>query len=215
MRGVSPGLIKGSTQVLTDSNKQTALERPKTLKKLKRVYDNFVAGGANGRQDNKSSSNSSGSDKESENKENRTENRNNGSGNNEGGADCANKAEQRVSTLSPFDEQEEWAKIQEIMASFGTGIVRESVFVSELETEFQNRLMSLSTSNHNLQSAHNHNQPNTLEKWLTTIEMSDYLPLFLGHGFDDLDFLVSHKLVFVLFCVCFATSQISQHYDVL
>lgn len=42
--------------------------------------------------------------------------------------------------LSPFDEQEEWAKISEIMASFGTGLVRESVFVSELEKEFQARL---------------------------------------------------------------------------
>jgi len=45
-----------------------------------------------------------------------------------------------LSILSPFDEQEEWAKISEIMASFGTGLVRESVFVSELEQEFQSRL---------------------------------------------------------------------------
>lgn len=42
--------------------------------------------------------------------------------------------------LSPFDEQEEWNKISEIMASFGTGLVRESVFVTELEKEFQSRL---------------------------------------------------------------------------
>ena len=47
---------------------------------------------------------------------------------------------QCLSILSPFDEQEEWAKISEIMASFGSGLVRESVFVSELEKEFQNRL---------------------------------------------------------------------------
>jgi ankyrin repeat and SAM domain-containing protein 1 len=45
-----------------------------------------------------------------------------------------------LAILSPFDEQEEWAKISEIMASFGTGLVRESVFVSELEQEFQSRL---------------------------------------------------------------------------
>lgn len=45
-----------------------------------------------------------------------------------------------LSIMSPFDEQEEWAKISEIMASFGTGLVRESVFVSELEKEFQTRL---------------------------------------------------------------------------
>lgn len=47
---------------------------------------------------------------------------------------------QCLSILSPFDEQEEWAKISEIMKSFGSGLVRESVFVSELEKEFQNRL---------------------------------------------------------------------------
>lgn len=48
--------------------------------------------------------------------------------------------EKSLSIMSPFDEQEEWAKISEIMASFGTGLVRESVFVSELEKEFQMRL---------------------------------------------------------------------------
>lgn len=48
--------------------------------------------------------------------------------------------EKSLSIMSPFDEQEEWAKISEIMASFGTGLVRESVFVTELEKEFQTRL---------------------------------------------------------------------------
>lgn len=48
--------------------------------------------------------------------------------------------EKSLSIMSPFDEQEEWAKISEIMASFGTGLVQESVFVSELEKEFQTRL---------------------------------------------------------------------------
>lgn len=44
-----------------------------------------------------------------------------------------------LSIMSPFDEQEEWAKISEIMASFDTGLVRESMF-TELEREFQTRL---------------------------------------------------------------------------
>lgn len=91
-----------------------------------------------------------------------------------------------LSILSPFDEQEEWAKIQEIMASFGTGIVRESVFVSELEKEFQARLMSLSR-------AHTKPQPNvsTVENWLSNLGMSEYESLFINNGFDHLDFLVS------------------------
>uniref|UniRef100_A0A6A7G1X9 Ankyrin repeat and SAM domain-containing protein 1A-like n=2 Tax=Hirondellea gigas TaxID=1518452 RepID=A0A6A7G1X9_9CRUS len=49
--------------------------------------------------------------------------------------------------LSPLDEAEEWARIQDIMASFGGGIARESVFMAELEHEFQQRLgLSLSPS---------------------------------------------------------------------
>lgn len=92
--------------------------------------------------------------------------------------------------LSPFDEQEEWAKIQEIMASFGTGIVRESVFVAELEKEFQSRLRSLSFS----QSSVNHDGATTVEKWLQTLEMGEYSGLFMSNGFDDLNFLVSSVL---------------------
>ena len=42
--------------------------------------------------------------------------------------------------LSPLEEAEEWAKIQDIMASIGSGVVRESVFMAELEHEFQQRL---------------------------------------------------------------------------
>lgn len=95
-----------------------------------------------------------------------------------------------MSALSPFDEQEEWAKIQEIMASFGTGIVRESVFVSELEKEFQNRLMSLSCSQNSLNSEN----VTSVEKWLQKLEMDDYIRLFMGSGFDDIDFLVSIRI---------------------
>ena len=51
-----------------------------------------------------------------------------------------------LSVISPFDEQEEWAKISEIMATFGSGFVRESVFVDELEREFQTRLGEYPTS---------------------------------------------------------------------
>lgn len=138
--------------------------RPKTLKKLKRVYDNSTS-------DDLKSDNeiSSSSEKESDNKENRD-----------------NKGE-RMSALSPFDEQEEWAKIQEIMASFGTGIVRESVFVAELEKEFQNRLMTISCSQNSLTNA----SEMTVEKWLQGLGMGDYAGVFMSNGFDDLGFLVS------------------------
>lgn len=155
------GLCKGSAKATDGSNKPA--ERPKTLKKLKNVYDNSVESATKG--DQKSRSNSSSSEKESDNKENKD----------------------RVTSLSPFDEQEEWAKIQEIMASFGTGIVRESVFVSELEKEFQTRLMSLSVSQSNLNPA----SVTTIDQWLQSLDMNDYIGLFVSSGFDDLDFLVS------------------------
>lgn len=151
-----PGLIKGSSRVLENISSNTPAERPKTLKKLKRVYDNSAT---ETRSDNEKSSSS---EKESENKENK----------------------ERVSALSPFDEQEEWAKIQEIMASFGTGIVRESVFVAELEKEFQSRLMTLSCSQNSLNA-------DSVEKWLQTLGMQDYVGLFMSNGFDDVNFLVS------------------------
>lgn len=138
--------------------------RPKTLKKLKRVYDN-----ANGDDlDRDSGEISSSSEKEQENKENRD-----------------NKSD-RMSALSPFDEQEEWAKIQEIMASFGTGIVRESVFVAELEKEFQNRLMTISCSQNNL-----NNPPEmTVQNWLQSLRIADFTERFTARGFDDVRFLV-------------------------
>ncbi|KAJ8943205.1 hypothetical protein NQ318_016718 [Aromia moschata] len=153
------GLIKGATKVLENINSNTPAERPKTLKKLKRVYDNTNGDGL--KSDNEISSSS---EKESENKENK----------------------ERVSALSPFDEQEEWAKIQEIMASFGTGIVRESVFVAELEKEFQSRLMTISCSQNSL---NNSESVSTVEKWLQGLGMGDYVGLFMSNGFDDINFL--------------------------
>ncbi|KAK4287424.1 hypothetical protein Pmani_039509 [Petrolisthes manimaculis] len=53
--------------------------------------------------------------------------------------------------LSPLEEAEEWARINDIMASFGGGLARESVFMAELEQEFQTRLgLSLSPSQQGL-----------------------------------------------------------------
>ncbi|XP_060532454.1 ankyrin repeat and sterile alpha motif domain-containing protein 1B-like isoform X2 [Cylas formicarius] len=154
------GLIKGSSSgVLENLNMNIPAVRPKTLKKLKRVYEH-------GNSDASKSDNevSSSSEKESDNKENRD----------------------RVSALSPFDEQEEWAKIQEIMASFGTGIVRESVFVAELEKEFQNRLMTISCSQNSLNRV---GGAVSVEKWLQGLGMGEYAGLFTSAGFDDIGFL--------------------------
>ncbi|CAL1683615.1 unnamed protein product [Lasius platythorax] len=91
--------------------------------------------------------------------------------------------EKSLSIMSPFDEQEEWAKISEIMASFGTGLVRESVFVSELEKEFQTRLgLNSDISSSPIVST-------SVGQWLSSLSLTDYESLFINYGFDDLEFI--------------------------
>jgi len=110
------GLLKGSVTA----------ERPRTLRRLRNVYGQIVCGmgtgcdggGGEHLEDGEVAIRLSG-DRDRD------------------------RDEKSLSIMSPFDEQEEWAKISEIMASFGTGLVRESVFVSELEKEFQTRLGNL------------------------------------------------------------------------
>lgn len=106
------GLLKGSVTA----------ERPRTLRRLRNVYGPAVCGmGAGGE-------GGGGERIEDEEVAFRLSDRD------------RERDEKSLSIMSPFDEQEEWAKISEIMASFGTGLVRESVFVTELEKEFQTRL---------------------------------------------------------------------------
>lgn len=110
---LSTGLLKGSVTA----------ERPRTLRRLRNVYGQSACGmgtggegGGGGERLEDDEVNFRLSDRDRE------------------------RDEKSLSIMSPFDEQEEWAKISEIMASFGTGLVRESVFVTELEKEFQTRL---------------------------------------------------------------------------
>ena len=126
-----PGLLKGSTSQGPDGGPRSSpAERPKTLRRLKNVYD--TTPGTNG-----SAGKFDDGEEAVAKRPSAPCSRSAGSGTGSGsGIDKS----QCLSILSPFDEQEEWAKISEIMASFGTGLVRESVFVSELEKEFQNRL---------------------------------------------------------------------------
>ncbi|XP_073999351.1 ankyrin repeat and SAM domain-containing protein 1A-like isoform X3 [Rhodnius prolixus] len=134
---------------------ETRLERPKTLRKLKNVY--LESGNTGSGQ---------------------------GSSNIEMGTTSETTTEEKASLLSPLDEQEEWAKISEIMASFGSGLVRESVFVSELEKEFQARL-GLNLNN----VSSNDNVASPIGNWLASIELPQYENTFINFGYDNLDFL--------------------------
>lgn len=110
------GLLKGSITA----------ERPRTLRRLRNVYGQTACGMGN-------CSDGGGEDRLEDGEV----------AFRLSGDRDRDRDEKSLSIMSPFDEQEEWAKISEIMASFGTGLVRESVFVSELEKEFQIRLGNL------------------------------------------------------------------------
>ncbi|XP_061932238.1 ankyrin repeat and SAM domain-containing protein 1A isoform X5 [Apis cerana] len=152
------GLLKGSVTA----------ERPRTLRRLRNVYGPSACGmgtggdggGGERLEDGEVSFRLSDRDRE--------------------------RDEKSLSIMSPFDEQEEWAKISEIMASIGTGLVRESVFVTELEKEFQTRLgLSSDTSSSPIVST-------SVGQWLSTLGLADYETLFINYGFDDLDFIKSN-----------------------
>lgn len=115
------GLLKGSVTA----------ERPKTLRRLRNVYGQPACGmgtGTDGVGVGGTGTGTAGERLEDGDVAFRLTDRD------------RERDEKSLSIMSPFDEQEEWAKISEIMASFGTGLVRESVFVTELEKEFQTRL---------------------------------------------------------------------------
>jgi len=98
-----------------------------------------------------------------------------------------------VNMMSPFDEQEEWAKINEIMESFGSGIARESVFVNDIENEFKQRL-GLSSShlseNGSLGSPIAEEPPLApLKRWLVDAQLEHLEEHLLENGYDNPDFL--------------------------
>ncbi|CAH0719150.1 unnamed protein product, partial [Brenthis ino] len=163
-------LFKGSTTTLDGIGlRPMPAERPKTLRKLKSVYDASPT-------ENVNSLSSNGTERPN-GVEDEVRRRSNTTSSTQSG-------DKSLSILSPFDEQEEWAKISEIMASFGSKLVRESVFVSELEQEFTSRL-GLSCSESSLSPS----VASTLGLWLSGLGMHDYDPLFVESGYDDIDFV--------------------------
>ncbi|KAL6419924.1 hypothetical protein ACFW04_005558 [Cataglyphis niger] len=150
------GLLKGSVTA----------ERPRTLRRLRNVYGQTACGMGTG-------SDCGGGDRLEDGEV----------AFRLSGDRDRDRDEKSLSIMSPFDEQEEWAKISEIMASFGTGLVRESVFVSELEKEFQTRLgLNSDISSSPIVST-------SVGQWLSSLSLADYESLFINYGFDDLEFI--------------------------
>ena len=60
-----------------------------------------------------------------------------------GGGGGQRRATSSLCVLSPFDEQEEWIKILEILSSCNSGLAGtggDSTLVDEVQKEFQNRI---------------------------------------------------------------------------
>lgn len=109
-----------------------------------------------------------------------TNNNNNNNGSN---------LDRSVNMMSPFDEQEEWAKISEIMESFGSGIARESVFVNDIENEFKHRLglknAEAAENGLKLSSPIIEEEVAPLKRWLTDIKMEHLEEHLMDNGYDD------------------------------
>jgi type I site-specific restriction endonuclease len=102
--------------------------------------------------------------------------------------------EKSVNVMSPFDEQEEWAKISEIMESFGSGIARESVFVTDIENEFRQRLalkdeQQVNGSKIDTLIAEVDENLSPLRKWLVDFNLEHLEEKLLENGYDNPDFL--------------------------
>lgn len=92
-------------------------------------------------------------------------------------------------TLSPFNEQEEWAKISEIMEKFGTDYITEDM-LSTSKGEQTRRSLSASRSIGSPMEAKTITKQ-ILANWLQDVELAEHEALLTEHGFDDIDFLVS------------------------
>lgn len=97
-----------------------------------------------------------------------------------------------LESLAPFNEQEEWAKISQIMESFGSGIVRESVFVNDMESEFKERLGLIDEAEDSeeiLDKPKVVRKDNEIQKWLEKIGLKHVEEHLMENGYDDTHFL--------------------------
>ncbi|XP_052239797.1 protein phosphatase 1 regulatory subunit 12A-like isoform X3 [Dreissena polymorpha] len=77
---------------------------------------------------------------------------------------------------SSFDDAEEWEKIQGIMASFGSSIARESIFIKDIESKFMEFMSG-------------EGQILSVGEWLESLGLNQYENNFIANGFDNIDFL--------------------------
>ena len=101
------------------------------------------------------------------------------------------EAGQSLAMLSPFDEQEEWSKISQIINSFGADIGKQTEAARERKVDGKEQCNTP------------HNSPvyeyptlkrreklaSSVQEWLRYISMEKYLNNFESSGYDDLSFM--------------------------
>lgn len=92
----------------------------------------------------------------------------------------------RISILSPFDEEEEWAKISEIMASFGEGLCMDADRDEVDSNNGGSNAMKRSVIRSDIQMR--------IRRWLTSNGIEHLEDLLIENGYDDINFIVSTKL---------------------
>jgi hypothetical protein len=109
--------------------------------------------------------------------------------------DEAEEAEPAGAPLSPFDEQEEWAKISEIMATFGSSLNRdESILADEVDHEFRQRLTRSASTDGTASLSMCATKPDGVQRtplgiFLLTNGLDHIEKVLIDDGYDDVDFL--------------------------
>lgn len=114
-----------------------------------------------------------------------------------------------AANLSPFDEQEEWAKISEIMATFGTDAIQDSVFATDeerrrahqatiarrtklrLSRALDGGAVAAAAAANGAEQQHGGDASHTMAEWLDGVALVHLEPLLRRNGFDDVAYLVS------------------------
>ena len=96
--------------------------------------------------------------------------------------------EQPPPILSPFDEQEEWSKISQIINSFGADIGKQTADTKdavgkEMTTPNNSPVYDYPTLKRREKLA------GTVSEWLRYINMEKYTTNFEGHGYDNINFM--------------------------
>lgn len=107
------------------------------------------------------------------------------------GNGAASKPANNSAVLSPFDEQEEWAKISEIMAAFGTDLLLDGSNNGTRPNRTRVRGSISSTKSLGSPMDPPPTPLSLLVDWLYDNELEELERILVSHGYDDYYFIVS------------------------